>query len=243
MITLHKFNSAWGLPDISPFCVKVETYLRVMGLDYQGIVTDARKAPEGKCPYIVDDGRTVCDSGSIIRYFEDKSPTPLDAGMAEREQAIASAFRAMLEEHFYFVNLWKRWVDPDGWAVYGPVIREYGEAIGIPKPFAPLVAGMVRRQLTKSLHAQGTGRRPTEAIVAKGVEYMQAISSYLDNKPFFLGDRPHTIDATVYGFAASVIWTPIGGPIQDAALNSDNLVPYCERIRSRFFESDATTTG
>ena len=235
MITLHKFNAAWELTDISPFCIKVETYLRMMGLDYRGVVSDTRKAPEGKFPYIEDEGRVVCDSASIIRYFEDKSPAPLDAGMDEQERSIASAFRAMLEEHFYFVNMWKRWVDPAGWAVYGPVIREYGEAIGIPKPFAPLVARMVRRQLTKSLHAQGTGRRPPDVIVTTGVEHMRAVSSYLGDKPYFLGDRPRAIDATVYGLVASVIWTPIDGPIRDAALNSGNLVPYCERIRSAYF--------
>jgi hypothetical protein len=30
MITLHKFGPAWGTPDISPFCIKVETYLRMV---------------------------------------------------------------------------------------------------------------------------------------------------------------------------------------------------------------------
>ena len=30
MVTLYKFNGAWGMPDISPFCIKVETYLRLV---------------------------------------------------------------------------------------------------------------------------------------------------------------------------------------------------------------------
>jgi len=51
MITPHKFIPAWDLPDLSPVCVKVETHLRMLGLEFRGVVTAARKAREKKCPY------------------------------------------------------------------------------------------------------------------------------------------------------------------------------------------------
>ena len=35
MITLHQPPRAWGMPNVSPFCVKLETYLRMTGVEYQ----------------------------------------------------------------------------------------------------------------------------------------------------------------------------------------------------------------
>jgi hypothetical protein len=32
MIKLHQFATAFGLPNTSPFCVKLENYLRMTGL-------------------------------------------------------------------------------------------------------------------------------------------------------------------------------------------------------------------
>lgn len=37
MIKLYQFSPAWGLPNPSPFCMKVETYLRMTGLPYEAI--------------------------------------------------------------------------------------------------------------------------------------------------------------------------------------------------------------
>ena len=56
MLTVYKFGSAWGHPDVSPFVVKLETYLRLAAIPYEAKVGDPRKAPKKKIPYVVDDG-------------------------------------------------------------------------------------------------------------------------------------------------------------------------------------------
>ena len=94
MITLHKFVPAWGLPDISPFCVKVETYLRMTGAEYRTVVSDSRKAPKGKCPYIEHDGRVISDSSMIIEYLESRSSSPMDSDLTAQERAISTALKA-----------------------------------------------------------------------------------------------------------------------------------------------------
>jgi hypothetical protein len=89
MITLYKFIPAWGLPDISPFCSKTETYLRMAGWQYQTQVGNSRKAPKQKLPYIDHDGHQVCDSNEIITYLEAHPKRPsaqaLDAGMSPKD--------------------------------------------------------------------------------------------------------------------------------------------------------------
>ena len=60
MITLYRFGPAWQeFGCVSQFVLKVETYLRMTGIEYQvrnlGI-SYADAAPKGKLPFIEHDG-------------------------------------------------------------------------------------------------------------------------------------------------------------------------------------------
>ncbi|MGC3250889.1 glutathione S-transferase family protein, partial [Pseudomonas aeruginosa] len=51
MISLFQFPAAFNVPNASPYCLKLETRLRLAGLEYQvKVVSDPRKAPKGKLP-------------------------------------------------------------------------------------------------------------------------------------------------------------------------------------------------
>jgi hypothetical protein len=55
MIKLYQFKPALDLPNASPFCMKLEIYLRMANLPYEIVLNaDSRKAPKGKLPYIED---------------------------------------------------------------------------------------------------------------------------------------------------------------------------------------------
>ena len=45
MITLYAFGKAFGLPDVSPFVTKVETLLKMAGLEYVIDTRGFNKAP------------------------------------------------------------------------------------------------------------------------------------------------------------------------------------------------------
>ncbi len=56
-ITLYQFPAAFGLPNASPFCMKVETYLRMAGIAYAPRYGMYQlRAPKKKLPYIDDGG-------------------------------------------------------------------------------------------------------------------------------------------------------------------------------------------
>jgi glutathione S-transferase len=235
MIVLHKFVPGYGLPDMSPFVIKLETYLRMAGLEYRSVISDSRKAPKGKFPYIEDDGRVIADSTLVIEYLEAKAAAPLDAGLDARQRAAATAFKGLLEEHTYFLVLWRRWIDEAGWVLYRPALKAYASRIGVPSFAFPLIAGSVRRDVRRRTLGQGTGRHTPAEIGAMGAAHVQAVADWLGDQPYFLGDRPRVIDATVFAFMASELWAPFGGPAQERLRASKNLVAYCERMRAQWW--------
>lgn len=70
MIKLYQLARTWGIPNLSHFCVKVETYLRINKLTYEVVETLPLKAPRGKLPYIEDGGSKISDSRLILNYLK-----------------------------------------------------------------------------------------------------------------------------------------------------------------------------
>ncbi len=232
MITLHQFRPAFGVPNGSPFCMKVETWLRMAGLEYQTrTCDDPRKNPKGKAPVITDDdGTVIADSEFIIAHLTKKHSPGLDDHLSEQDLAHAHAYRRMLEEGTYFPCLYSRWLDERGWAVTGPIF--FGH---LPPVLNRLVPAMVRKSMKRQLHEQGTGRHPPEEIYQLAADDLRALSAFLGDKPFFLGDQPSTIDATVYAFAANCLVDAVHTPILDAARSHPNLTAYCDRMKERYY--------
>ena len=230
MITLHQFAPAWGIPNPSPFCVKVETYLRMAGLPYEVATAIPPTAPKGKLPYITDGAKAIADSNLIIRYLKGTYGDKLDSGYAASELAVAHAMRRLLEEHLYWVALYSRWVDPRNWGETRQAL--FGR---LPPGLAQVVPLVVRRRMRAQLHAQGLGRHTAREIYQLGVADIAALADFLGDKLHFLGDRPSTLDASAFGFLLNLIEVPIESPLKDYALNCANLVTYCDRMRRCYF--------
>ncbi|HMJ48988.1 MAG TPA: Tom37 metaxin N-terminal-like domain-containing protein, partial [Burkholderiales bacterium] len=116
MITLYQFQPAFGLPNASPFCMKVENYLRMARLPYQIAPRASHfRAPKGKLPYIEVENKTIADSSFIIEYLKSTYGDPLDARLTSAENAQALALRRMMEENLYWALVYTRWMEPQGW--------------------------------------------------------------------------------------------------------------------------------
>jgi len=231
MITLHQFPPVWGLPNPSPFCVKVEAWLRLAGLPYQvAVERDPRKAPKGKLPYIDDDGRIVPDSGFIIADLEARYGTKVDDGVDELSLARAHAFRRLIEESLYFTVVYSRWADPACWPTTRAAL--FG---GLTGPLAMLVPMLVRNSVLRSLRGQGIGLHRQEEVYALGCADLDAAAVALGPQPFFLGDQPRSIDACLWGTLIQILWTPTESPLKVKLESLPTLVAYCARMRDAVF--------
>jgi glutathione S-transferase len=231
MIRLYQFPPVWGLPNASPFCMKVETWLRMAALPYESaVVLNPAKAPKGKLPYIVDNGKTVADSGLIVDYLINTHGDKLDGHLSAAERAAALALRRMMEEHLYWCAIYDRWIVDEHWAV---TKRDF--FAGLPPVLFQLVTTLARRGQRRQLHGHGMGRHSREEIYALGRADIAALSDWLGDKPFFMGAQPTSLDATAYAFLANLLWVPLDTPLTRAARERQNLVGYCDRVKTRYF--------
>jgi glutathione S-transferase len=222
-------DRAWGTPNLSPFCAKLETYLRMTETPYRAAPANPMKAPKGKVPFVEIDGELVGDSQLVIERLEKTSTRPLDAGLSPRERALGRAVRRMIEEGTYFTGVYLRWATDDGF----PHIRK---ALGstLPAPVR-LLLPMIRRKVKKALLAQGTARHSFEEICALAIADWQACSELLGDQPFLLGDAPHVVDCTLYSFLEGTLRYPNETPVKTAVAGMTNLVAYRDRIRARWW--------
>ena len=226
MIKLYQFPTAWGM-NVSPFTLKVETWLKLSGLDYETIaVRNPGTAPKGKLPFIEDeDGTRIGDSSLIIDHLKRTRQIDPDHELTERQRAEAISLQRLFEDHLYFIGLYSRWIDPVGWETTCPAFFGF-----LPPGVRDLVGGLVRRQMRKSLHAQGLGRHSRDELYAMGRADLRAVAVQLGSRPYFFGDGPTTIDAIAYGFLANLLFVPVETELKQIGLEYDNLRLYCERL-------------
>jgi glutathione S-transferase len=140
------------------------------------------------------------------------------------------AFARMLEEHAYWAGVYSRWIDERYW----PAARDTLFA-GLPPVLRSLVPALIRRQLRRALYLQGMGRHTRDEIYAMGAADIDAVAAYLGDKPFFMGERPSGVDATVFAFIAAVTVPSFATPLKDAAMRHGNLLTYVARLQARYF--------
>ena len=175
---------------ISPFCAKVRKALTAKGLafetrDYNGILALGAKrlSKAGKLPvldYTAADGthERVQDSALILRFIEDRHPTPALWPAAPRDRALAHVLEDWADEALFWFEAYYRLCDPvaskkagvllgegrPGWEAF--VIRKAGEltyrrklqALGLTNFSAPELEAMCREHLEAIDDLLGEGR-------------------------------------------------------------------------------------
>ena len=231
-IQVAGMTPVWGLPSPSPFCLKLETWLRMEGIPYTPIaLTKPPQSRTGKVPYILHgNGSTLADSNRIIETVAAERGIDLAYGATPEQQSRAHVILRTIEESLYFIAVCERWLQPECW----PVTREgyFGQ---LPAGLRPLIAGLVRRKIRGALHGQGISRHESSAIAAVAAADVQALSVLLGEQPFFMGERPGVVDASAYGSLANVLAFPVRTPLKLAVESHPNLVQFCRRIESAYW--------
>jgi glutathione S-transferase len=225
MITLYGFGPMFGLPDPSPFVLKTMTQLPMAALPFRFERGAPPDAPEGKVPFIRDGDRVLGGSGFILDHLKRAHGVDLDAHLSPRQLSLGRAMERMLEDHLYRAIVHARWAI-DERRDKGPS----GALAAAPGEVARL------RQEGQLPHDQGFGRHCDGGIAELARRDFDAAAALLGDGPYLFGQRPCSVDATLFAFTAAAATPFFGSSIRQAAESFPNLIAYQWRMMDRYYE-------
>jgi glutathione S-transferase len=230
MLTLHQTRRAWGVPNISPFCAKLETYLRMADIPYEIAVEESpyRDAPHGKVPFVRFEGQLIADSSVIIAHLKQRLGDTLDAHLTSEQRALGHLVQRTLEEGTYWASVYARWYDEDNFDL---VRQTYFERV-FGRALRWVIPDLVRRGVLSALYLQGTSRHERAWVFASAARDMEAISQLLGDTPFLFGEAPCSFDAVLYAFGSAIWKTPFA---KNFAAPPANIAAHLERMQQRYF--------
>lgn len=231
-VILQKFGPQWEIADPSPFCVKLESFMRLNNIPYDtkefNPKSTYQKSPKKKVPYVTfENGEVMGDSTLIIERLCHEQNIEMERGLTPEQKATSDAFRTMLDEGFYWPAVYSRWQDERGWSVIKPIFFP-----GSPAFLMNLLAGHIRRSMIKNIYAQGTGRHSEEEIYAIGTKMLKSLSDLLGHNQWFFGqNQPGLLDIWSHAFVINIIRPPVETQLKANTLEMKNLCRHAENFQ------------
>jgi glutathione S-transferase len=229
-VVLHQFSRGKVTPSISPFPLKLETYLRIADIKYENDHKHFRSA-KGKTPWITVNGKDVSDSFFIMEYLKENLKKDLSGHLKPEELAVARTVQVTLDDRFNWIMALDRMVFSK------PDFAKIGFPMPIPKFFLPLATKFFTKGIKKATVQHGIGRHSEEEIKKLGLGDLKAFSDILGSKPYLMGDVPTEVDCSLFGFMVQVLYTTEEGNWMVEAINKDhkNLKDYVERMKDKYW--------
>jgi len=214
----------------SPPCLKLETYLRLSGINYEIVKgVHLNNAPKQKLPFIELNGEATADSELIIQRLQDQFGS-LDTHLDGAQRAAGVAFTRLVDEHLYWCLVHFRWLFPAGYKTM------MSTALGtVPIPIRWFVAYIVVRNIKSQIWGHGLGRHTPQEILCFAEKDLEAMADTLGDKRFFFGDKPSTADACLFSIIYNILRPKYDYPLKDSVLKHKNLVDYCEFMTEKYF--------
>jgi glutathione S-transferase len=224
MLTLYSYPPLFGVADNNGYGLKVYAFLKLTRVPFtHAHIFDASKAPRGQLPYIVDDGDTVGDSGTILDYLTRKYRLTIDAALTPAQRTQDLLTTRMLDD-LYWVMSYSRWKDERYWPQFRDALKREHPQLSD--------EGLMK---AKEFNAQryyyaGIGRYDPDAAMARGLADLAAIADLIPARGYVHGETPTGIDAGLYGFIANIYFYDIDTPLKQFVAAHDNIVRHCRAI-------------
>jgi len=236
VVYLVQLPRAGCIPNLSPFALKLETWLRMANIKYENVSNEfTKQSVKGQIPFIELNGQQFADTNIIIEYLTRVFHVDFDQSLGERDRADARAYFHLIEESIRWCVIYNRSRNNKFFATSQGLINHFN---GFTKfLFKHFLNERLRKSLMKTMHAQGYGRHSLDEIESICQRDLQALSTFLGDKRYLLGNNVTTLDATAFGHIAQAYWTPLLTEnihrFMDTA--TPNLVDYMNRIRQRYW--------
>ena len=228
MITLFTFPEAFGLRNLSPFCLKVEWAMAYLNLDYEiALESDPRKGPKDKLPFIIHDGKNYDDSELILKHLDEITSGGLYGQLSKDEVAQGLAFARLADDHLYWILVASRWLEDDWW----PNVKA-GFFADLPPVIGPLVSKLARNQVKKTYHLHGLGRHTKAQQEWFARRDLEAIANRVSEQSYIVGQRLTVFDFSVASLLAGILDNQPATWLTNIAKEYPAIIEYAERVQS-----------
>ncbi|CAJ0931900.1 unnamed protein product, partial [Mesorhabditis belari] len=229
VVYLYQFPKTPYLPNPSPFCLKIETYLRANNLKYEVISSFTARSEKGKLPFIELNGEQVSDSQIIIWHLQKQFQ--VEDSLKGEQRGVARAIDRMLDMSTVNCLNHERMVNK----AHLTLARNVS---GLPLP--GFITNILAKRFAKG--SQSNINKKMDRLSGDELKEVlkrdvQALDDVLADKKFLFGDRMTVADCTTFGHLATAYYLPFRQPITDL-LDEEHprLKDYLNRIRAHYWQ-------
>jgi len=228
VVVLHQFERGTNMPNLSPFALKLETWLRMAGIKYVVDTEEPQSASKNKCPWITINGMEMSDSELVIDYLTQHFNKPVSATLTPHQHGVGRAVQVMLDEHTIFFVGYKRYLLDRMSYIHKCFSKKYRIIFTV---FWPLFI----HELKKFFYVVGIGRYTEEEAMFLMFRELRALEDILGDQPFLLADTPSAYDAAVFAELTQVIYGCAPEVERRVRETHAPLVQYHERMKAKYW--------
>lgn len=199
VVYLYQFCRSGVSPSVSPYCLKVETWLRVAGIKYENVDHKMKfKSKKGQVPFVELNGAEIADSDIIIRELSKQFHKDLDENLTREDKVLSHALCIMLDHHLTWINLWWRANNPGDFLKESKMNLQQALGSRIPNGLLTFLFKLKLRGKKSAAATQGIGVHKPEEIYDFGQRDLEKLNEYLGGKPYFFGEEPSVLDCVAF---------------------------------------------
>ena len=206
--------------DLSPFLVKLQTFLHIHRLDYAKRKVSNDDTAVMDAAWIMYDGKVYEDVDEAIRAISRKNDIDMDLHLRPEQRAMSTMLDRMLNHHLYYLILIDRWVLNRGhfaWNLFPAPLKTNWLSKWLLRQTLNSVADKIEDMSQYYEH---------EKLVQGTLQDVQCVEDFLQNKPFIMGTRVSLSDCTVFAFLLVLFRT-------SSSLDFREKFPRCQKYIKR----------
>jgi hypothetical protein len=200
VVYLYQFSRTPNVPSVSPYCLKVETWIKANGIKYENVNHGNKlRSKRGLLPFVEFNGEEIADSEFIIKTLSEKLSKDMDEGLTQEQKGVQHAMISMVDNHLNWCHT--HWMARNVDNTIKGYKLDLQDMMGSKVP-APVLTFLLKhtyfRKSKKNVKAAGFGCYTDAEVDEMGKKDLSVLSEFLCDKQFFFGDDARMLDLKAF---------------------------------------------